>query len=560
MTLVLLITESPLSQVLYTESEVNLEKIFIEANREKLLGNYENAITLYKEVLKSDKENHAALYELGRIYETTGEEDKAIKSVKSAIQQDPENIWYQKFLADIYQKTGQNLEAAEIYEDLAKEEPNNEYYYFKWAYFLVRANEIEKAVKVYDGLEKKIGINEEIIRRKHSLYLGTGDNKKAAKELERLIDAFPTVIEYRHLLANFYEQIGEKSQAEKIYRDILKLAPNDPKANLAMAGMNNKTNDDIKYLASLKPIFSKEDVNIDLKIGKLLPIITKVASTGDRELAMAALELTETLEVVHPADPKPLSASGDLLYHSGQPEKALEKYLATVELNPNVFSVWEQIMYIHLEAKNYKALEKVSEEVMDLFPNKGLAYYMHGSALAEQGQDKQAIDMFEQALMMSGRDGRLQFEIQSRLGQSYARLKQFDQSDKAFEAALELNPKAPQVLNDFSYSLASRNEQLEKALMMSARSNDLISTNASYQDTYGWIFYKLKEFKSAKEWINKAITNGGGEDPDILEHYGDVLFQLDEIDNAIQYWIKAQQKGSKSELLEKKISDRQLYE
>ena len=57
------------SQKTYTEEEVNTEKIFIEASREKILVIYETSVVLYTEVLKLEKYNHAAAYELARIYD-----------------------------------------------------------------------------------------------------------------------------------------------------------------------------------------------------------------------------------------------------------------------------------------------------------------------------------------------------------------------------------------------------------------------------------------------------------------------------------------------------------
>ena len=62
-----------LGQKTYSEEEVNTEKIFIEASQEKILGNYENAVDLYNEVLKRDKDNHAAAYELARMYDVLDE-------------------------------------------------------------------------------------------------------------------------------------------------------------------------------------------------------------------------------------------------------------------------------------------------------------------------------------------------------------------------------------------------------------------------------------------------------------------------------------------------------
>ncbi|HTF80737.1 MAG TPA: hypothetical protein VL947_03395, partial [Cytophagales bacterium] len=77
-------------------------------------------------------------------------------------------------------------------------------------------------------------------------------------------------------------------------------------------------------------------------------------------------------------------------------------------------------------------------------------------------------------------------------------------------------------------------------------------------DTYGWVLYVNKEYKEAEVYLGKAAknTNNGT----ILEHYGDVLYQLGRIDQAIEYWKKAEVAGDASELLAKKLKDKKLYE
>ena len=547
------------AQQRYTESDVNLEKVFIEANRERLLENYDNAEALYKEVLKRDRDNDAAAYELARIYDLKTEEDKAIKSIKTAIELAPNNLWYKKFLADVYQKIGRHKEAADVYETLVELEPFKQEYYFKWAYFLVRAGEIDKAVKVYDELEKKVGINEDIARRKHSLYLGSGNSKKAAKELERLVETFPNSVSYRHLLADFYEQVGEKEKAKAVYREILSIDPDNAKASLALAG-NSKNRDELKYLESLKPIFSQEGVDLDLKISRLFPFISKVADTQDKELATAALELTRILENVHSEEAKVFSAAGDLLYHSNQLEPAYEKYKQTLALDETVFSVWENLLYIQLELENYKALKKDSEAAMDIFPNKAIVYYLNGLALNELDEQEDAQDMLEQALMMSGNNGRLKFDIQTRLGLVLNAQKRYKEADAAFDAAMQLNGDSPELLNNYSFVLAERGEDLAKAKEMIEKANKLLPGVPDYEDTYGWVLYKMRNFEDAQKWLEKAIKSSKESDPEILEHYGDVLYQLGDVDQAIQYWTKSQSKGNKSTLIEKKIADRKLYE
>ena len=70
----------------------------------------------------------------------------------------------------------------------------------------------------------------------------------------------------------------------------------------------------------------------------------------------------------------------------------------------------------------------------------------------------------------------------------------------------------------------------------------------------------MKNYIGAKEWLEKAMTNGGESMPTLLEHYGDILFKLNDKEQALLYWQKAQEKGSSSELLYKKITNKQLFE
>ena len=543
-----------------SEEELNNQKVFIEASREKILGNYENAIVLYKEVLKTDKKNHAAAYELARLYDILDKNDKALSSIKMAIALDKTNEWYRSFLADVYQKGKKDGEAAKVFEELVEDYSNNEYYYYKWAYYLVRSQKAAKAINVYDQIEKRFGVSEDVISKKHNLYLGLGKQSKATDELLKLTKAFPYNVEYKHMLAGHYNRIGEEEKGKKVYREILQLDPQDASANMALLNSRKGGNNDIAYLTSLQPIFKNEAMDIDLKIKEMIPFIKKVAATNDKELADAAIELTQILEEVHPEEAKTFSVYGDLLNHTGRPQQALEKYMKTLKLDNTVFTVWEQVMYLNYELKDFDALLKNSDEALDLFPNKVKAYYLNGIANNEKGNYDDAVNVFEQALMMSTENPKIQFDIYGRLGEVYHNLKKYDKSKKSFEKGLKINPRAYTLLDSYSYHLALRGDNLDKAKEMSALANELQPNEPTIQDTYGWILYKMKEYKAAKEWLEKALQNGGDEMPTILEHFGDILYHMDEKEEALLYWQKALDKGSASELLEKKIADKKLYE
>ena len=70
----------------------------------------------------------------------------------------------------------------------------------------------------------------------------------------------------------------------------------------------------------------------------------------------------------------------------------------------------------------------------------------------------------------------------------------------------------------------------------------------------------MKEFEEAKEWIVKSLKNGSDKSPVVVEHYGDILYQLGKINEAVIQWNLAKSLGGGSELIDKKIKEKKLYE
>ena len=63
--------------------------------------------------------------------------------------------------------------------------------------------------------------------------------------------------------------------------------------------------------------------------------------------------------------------------------------------------------------------------------------------------------------------------------------------------------------------------------------------------------------------MEKAIAlseDSGNDNATYYEHYGDILYRLGEVDQAVKQWEKARSLNDKLDLIDKKIADRKLYE
>jgi tetratricopeptide (TPR) repeat protein len=391
------------------ESEVKKQSAFLEAEKERLLGHWDKAVEAYKTFLFDNPDVDAAWYGLSRTYTAQKDMVNAFDAISKAVALSPDNQWYLLYQAELYENNGRNRDAVETYETLIKRFPQTPEFYQKLAYLAVLNEDPKRGLKALDKLEKIIGIHQDNIAKKHLIYVGLGDNKRAAEEYLKLADAYPSNEKYRYQLADFYERIGDQKNAIKTWEDIARRFPGDPIAKLALAQQPGGT--DIQYLNSIRPVFADPKVSIDSKIKELMPFLSKIEGGKDPALAENLLALGALLEQAHPDDPKAWSVSGDLLYLNNQNTEALEKYRQCLKLNPGVFSVWDNMLNILRLQKNYAETEKEAEKALDYFPNQPKAYLHYAAAAIAMRHFDAAIPPLNQAQIMAGKDALLLAEI-----------------------------------------------------------------------------------------------------------------------------------------------------
>lgn len=538
-------------QIKYTE-------LFFEASREKIKGNYELAVAHFEECIRRDPSNPAAYYEIASILIHQGATQQAQGYAEKAVDIDPSNIWFSTLLGECYIRGKQYDKAISLYEKTVKKNPGKIELYYDLVNSYVYARRYSDAIDVYNRLEKRIGVSEEISMQKLRLYKELKNEKKVVDELGKLISQFPAEPKYYGMLGEYYQERGEKDKAFEAYSKVLKLNPQDPYVHLFLADYYRSINEDDKSFEELKLAFRNPSLEMDTK-GKILSSYFAITEKYP-ELKGQAIELCGILVEVHPNDAQAHAIYGDFLYRDKNLEKARDEFRKAVYLDKEKYALWSQLLIIESQLSDYEAMLKDSKEAIELFPNQPIAYLLNGIAHLQSKNYKQAAEVLEEGKEFVIADQNLMSEFYSNLGEAYHQLKDNKASDENFENALKADPDNVFVLNNYSYYLSLRNENLERAKEMSKRSNELDPGNPSYQDTYGWILYQMGNYTEAKEWLQKALDNGGKNNSVILEHFGDVLYKMGDKEKAIEYWNDAKTKGQGSDLLEKKVSEKKLFE
>jgi len=534
------------------------ELLFVEALKQKMLGNTGTAVQYLARCLEIDPNSAAVMYELANIYADSNNLTNASLLLEKAVSINPANKWYKIMLAQTYQQQHKFEEASDIYSQLLENEPENHEYLFTRAVLLANAGLTNEAIEAYNALEKKVGIIGQISIEKQHIYTSMGDTEKAFAEIYRLIEANPYESQYYGILADLYLDYGDEQNALKYYNKILEMDPSDGFVHISLANyFINQGNFDLMF-DEVKLGFESDGLEVQTKLQYYIMLISNrneidISDQRIEELSRILLEKHSGEYFVH-------SIFAETLLFSNKLAEAREQLIKAVEIEPNDYTSWERILYIDNDLHDWEGLYEYSKKTIELFPSQSQPYLLNALACLQLEKYDETISVVSENFDKINENKRIQSQFLMLKGEAVYKLNRHDEAFELFDNVIELFPENYVALNNYAYYLSLAGKNLEKAERMSAKVIEQFPDNSTYLDTYAWVFFKKGEYKLARFYMQSALNNGGSDNPVLLEHYGDILYKLEMKDDAKLYWERAKENGGDSEILLRKISEQRYIE
>ncbi len=542
------------------------EFFFIEGEKYFILEDYTKALVYFQRVVELNPDNGTVYYKIAEILSKgTKEEDlqKAAINIDNALRLEKKNKYFYVLASSIYASLNNFGKAEQALETMIKEIKGTDDYLYELAALYQYDKKPDEAINVYNRAESILGINEVSSLQKQRLYLEKGKFNEAIQEGEKLIDAFP---EEERYVMGFAETLSQYKQTQKAITYIEKYLKENPEkgnASMLLAGLYRDNGEEEKSRSLMESVFNDTSVDVTSKViivGTYNAVLSQNRSKNisDPNLESFTVLLWEKLVTAYPFDSNVHMVGGDLFMTLKKEAQSQREYLKAIETGATSFETWQNLLFLDSQLNQFDSLIVHAERGLELFPNHGMLYYFNGYGQFRKKNYREAVSALEQAKKLSTSNDSFVAEINGMLGDAYNGLKEYPKSDKAYDEALAFNPNNSFVLNNYSYYLALRKENLEKAEKMSAQLIKSNPDNSSYLDTYSWVLYNREKYREARKVMERAISGGRGSATH-FEHYGDILFKLGDIDGAVTQWQKSKSMDSENALIDKKIANRKLY-
>ena len=532
---------------------------FYEGLNLKTAGKFDAAFDAFNHCLAIDSTAAPVLYELSSFYIQLNRPEKAVDMLKRAVANSADNFTYRMALATISRNLGMYGEAAEEYEKLLKAYPGKPELNYYLAEALTQEGEIGQAIDAYNALESSIGMNEALSMQKYKLYNSLEQSDAAFKEIEKLAAKYPMEARYQIILGDLHLEKNDTIKARAYYDKAHEIDPANPYYIVSMANYYEATGNKDAAEEQIRTALVNEKLDVDTKVGILSRYILKLQQTQkDTDSSNA---LFQTLLEQHPEDTELKQMYGSLLLSQGKTDEARFQFQLITEMEPENAGAWQQLLNMSLKAEDIPEVIRICTKCQELFPDAPEYYFYLGIAYYQQEKYQEALNTYYAGIdIIPAENPRLKSDFYGQIGDIYYQMKQMDQTYKAYDEALKYNDNNIVVLNNYAYFLSLDKKDLKKAERMSAQCIKLEPDNATYLDTYAWIFFVQGNYTLAKIYIESALEKDNTKSAELVDHYGDILYMTGDKDKAVEQWKKARELGKESEVLDRKIIEGKYIE
>jgi predicted Zn-dependent protease len=451
------------------------------------------------------------------------------KVLATMLERAPDQRAINYMYARVLTKLGRGNESKQYYERAVEVDPTYAPAVQQLVDLYEAENDFAKAAAVLQPLIAEDPMNIELQRRQAYLYLRAGDAEKARASLKALVDADPKDTRSMFYLAEAYNDLEQFAEADKIYRKLLEVTPDDPDV-LASYGLSQMGQH--KFDEAAKTFQAME------KLPDLPDNLQVLAKT---QLALIALQKGDYAAALAMAKPvlvfrdKPNSQAVNTALEALRKQKRWAEGVALLQplvdkyaSDPLVNARYVEFL-LRAGDKERARLAATTQVKFGVRNTIGAA-----EAYVQNEQYPEGIALLKDALKAKPDELELQFE----LGSAYERAGNKAEAEKTFQQILEKHPDNTQTLNYLGYMWAESGVNLDRAQTMLLKAVAAEPHNGAYIDSLGWVYFRQGKLELAEKYLTDA-TRLLPQDATVHEHLGDVFAKRGDLGRALDLYRTA---------------------
>ncbi|MCM1021457.1 MAG: hypothetical protein NC343_04550 [Muribaculum sp.] len=540
--------------------------IFMEAQRQSALGNTDAYVDLLKMAHKLNPDDHTIGFYVGYYDLTSAGNDSIRFSTGYNLMQNHFNAqpddYYNSFMYGTINDRLQNAsESIRVWETLDSIFPTKLEPSFKLADALSSTRDsaaLKRAVGIYNRIEKAKGKSIPLSSRKMRSFMATNDTTAVIAEVKDLLYSSPHNTEYNIFAGDIYAMFSQGDSALAYYNKACELDSTSGLAFYQRAMYYKNIDDSVAYDREVFNALTRESLGLDAKMELMTDYIRTLYDDSIQQPRIQSLFNTMLEQNPHEVALRDLYCSYLLAIQDY--DNATEQLSYAVDIDPSDEKRWVTLSSLAAETGDYNKSIDIAERGIHYFPSSTSLLMIVGSDYQMLKQYDKALVKLNKALDVAPEQNlELRSSVIGSIGDLYVAKELRDSAYTFYDEALLLNPHNNLVKNNYAYSLAVENKNLDKAERMCA---DVIKErpgDANSLDTYAWVMFMKKNYVEAKAYIEKAIATDETESAELFHHAGDIYFWNSEPDKALEYWEKAQKLEPDNKLLQKKIKNKTFF-
>jgi tetratricopeptide (TPR) repeat protein len=471
----------------------------------------ERALDLVDRTIRHQPQGIEAYDLLAKVLKALGREKEITPRLEEAAQRDSKNVPLQYVLADRYRETGQVEKADDLYRSLLNSQPTPQTYR-ALAVSLLKRKKAGDLLKLFCDawtrpMDKAMILPQaRAVAEDDSLtvaMLDAGIEKLSAKP-----PALPPVA---------FRILGDIAGADRA-------AAGQPSRLERLVTLHR-----LELAQSPSPLAYRELAETQRRLGRF----NEAVATFGEMFGKYPPEKTVVALVI----------LADYQRRAGRIDDAKATLAEAIKLDANDPDVTRILAVRLADIGQVDEAIRILRDMAKREPNTSAYDLTRAAILSRFGRNEEAIKLYEEVIKRFGGDDDSVKEARSGLSIVYVNMGNYPKGEAELEMLLQRNPDEAGTNNDLGYLYAEQGKNLDKAEAMIQKALQEEPENYAYLDSMGWLLFKKGKLKDALDALKKAADRMKVErtelDSTILEHLGDVYFQLQDVTKAEDSWSQA---------------------